>query len=540
MIEVSPGGTATVQVRAVNAGDIVDDFEVSVIGADHPGITGTVERASLLPNREQTLPISIRVGGNGGAPPAGTSVVGIRVSSLSNPSVVRVEELRVTVAASAGASMSVEPELVKGGASARLNVVVANVGNVPLDVALRGHDPEGVVDFRFTPRSLSLPPGSRAGAAALVSAPRPFSGLDHRRLLTVHADGAPVPLACSATFVQRPRLSQGAVRVLGAALALAVVAGSLVAVFLANRDEGSEIATTGSPGSGQSTTGAGTGTSVAGSDEASTSTTAQAEQVSVPDTVGLSQIEAATALAQSGLVAGQPVESTSDTIDEGLVIATMPPGGTLLDPGTEVTLVVSSGPQPPPPVEVPDVVGSDEAAAKATIGSACEPSPCLMATITRDFSDQVAEGLVLSQNPAAGETVDTGSAVTVVVSLGPEIQETTETPATPFVGTWLNQDASTGGNTRFEIDEAGGAVVVHAYGKCHPSDCDWGIEVGEVDGPQATVAWDQGFVERTMTMDLLDDGRLEVSTEHRYADGRPDRSDEAFFVRMQALRSASG
>jgi hypothetical protein len=105
-----------------------------------------------------------------------------------------------------------------------------------------------------------------------------------------------------------------------------------------------------------------------------------------------------------------------------------------------------------------------------------------------------------------------------------------------LVGTWINQDPNTGGNTRFEIDEAGGAVVVHAFGKCHPTDCDWGLEVGEVDGSRATLTWDQGFVEREMVMELLDDGRLLVTTEHHYADGRPDRSDEATFVRSLALR----
>jgi hypothetical protein len=74
-------------------------------------------------------------------------------------------------------------------------------------------------------------------------------------------------------------------------------------------------------------------------------------------------------------------------------------------------------------------------------------------------------------------------------------------------------------------------VAVHAYGKCHPTDCDWETELGTVSGSTASLVWDQGFVVRDMAMELLDETRMKVTTFHRYTDSRPDRLDEAFFVR---------
>ena len=46
-----------------------------------------------------------------------------------------------------------------------------------------------------------------------------------------------------------------------------------------------------------------------------------------------------------------------------------------------------------------------------------------------------------------------------------------------FAGTWKNTDRNTGGITTLRIKVDGLDVRVHAWGKCHPKDCDWG-EIG--------------------------------------------------------------
>ena len=49
-----------------------------------------------------------------------------------------------------------------------------------------------------------------------------------------------------------------------------------------------------------------------------------------------------------------------------------------------------------------------------------------------------------------------------------------------FIGKFKNIDAATAGNTTLEITGGGSVVKVHAWGKCSPSDCDWGTVPGYV------------------------------------------------------------
>lgn len=69
-------------------------------------------------------------------------------------------------------------------------------------------------------------------------------------------------------------------------------------------------------------------------------------------------------------------------------------------------------------VEVPLVEGETEAAATATL----EGLGLVVAT-TEEYSETVAAGLVISQDPAAETLVDPGSTVNLVISLGPEEAE---------------------------------------------------------------------------------------------------------------------
>ena len=132
--------------------------------------------------------------------------------------------------------------------------------------------------------------------------------------------------------------------------------------------------------------------------------------VSVPDVVGNDQATAVGSIEALGLVANVTT-AHSDTVAEGLVISQNPVGGTGVAPGSTVDVVVSLGPAP---VSVPDVVGNDQATAVGSIEALG-----LVANVTTAYSDTVAEGLVISQDPVGDTGVAPGSAVTVSVSLGP-------------------------------------------------------------------------------------------------------------------------
>jgi hypothetical protein len=55
-----------------------------------------------------------------------------------------------------------------------------------------------------------------------------------------------------------------------------------------------------------------------------------------------------------------------------------------------------------------------------------------------------------------------------------------------FAGTWNNVDTNTGGITKLSISTSGSTANVHAWGKCHPTDCDWETVPAFAFGPGAS------------------------------------------------------
>jgi serine/threonine-protein kinase len=132
-------------------------------------------------------------------------------------------------------------------------------------------------------------------------------------------------------------------------------------------------------------------------------------QATVPDVTNLPGAQARRALEKSGFHVLTQREA-SDTIDRGRATRTSPPGGSLAERKSNVTLYLSSGPAQ---VTVPDVSGQSESSATAELSNAG-----LRTDITEEESDQAA-GTVLRQDPAAGTRVAKGTTVTVVVAKTP-------------------------------------------------------------------------------------------------------------------------
>ncbi len=103
-------------------------------------------------------------------------------------------------------------------------------------------------------------------------------------------------------------------------------------------------------------------------------------------------------------------EARTDTT-EGSVIRTEPPGGAVVEPGSEVTLYVAAAPDP---VEVPDV-------ANLTLEEASEQlaaSYLIAGEVVTETSQAVKAGRIIRSDPSSGEMVDAGSDVILVVSSG--------------------------------------------------------------------------------------------------------------------------
>jgi eukaryotic-like serine/threonine-protein kinase len=125
-----------------------------------------------------------------------------------------------------------------------------------------------------------------------------------------------------------------------------------------------------------------------------------------PDLIGETEATATSELQGLGFnVATQQVDSTKP---QGTVVDTNPKPGSSVQRGSQVTLLVSKGPQT---AFVPDVRGFAVALAVQTIRAAGFKA----VTQSQDVSDQGQDGIVLSESPEQNTQATIGSPVTITV-----------------------------------------------------------------------------------------------------------------------------
>lgn len=136
----------------------------------------------------------------------------------------------------------------------------------------------------------------------------------------------------------------------------------------------------------------------------------------VPSVTGQTFEDASTALDKAKLQVTR-IDESSTTVAEGVVLRTDPEAGTTVAPNFTVKVYVSSGQVS---VAVPDVTRMAEADAIATLKAA----KLTYGTSTLSYSPDLAQGVVISSDPAAGATVAggkpirEGSTVNLIVSNG--------------------------------------------------------------------------------------------------------------------------
>jgi serine/threonine-protein kinase len=134
--------------------------------------------------------------------------------------------------------------------------------------------------------------------------------------------------------------------------------------------------------------------------------------VALPGVTGRPEADARATLEGAGF----EVAVSSDfheQVPAGTVAGQDPAEGEKVRPGSQVHLLVSRGPRP---VTVPNVVGKTYDEATKSLADRH-----LGVKRAEDFSDSVPAGEVIRQDPVAGEEAPRDSAVTVVVSRGPDV-----------------------------------------------------------------------------------------------------------------------
>jgi eukaryotic-like serine/threonine-protein kinase len=129
----------------------------------------------------------------------------------------------------------------------------------------------------------------------------------------------------------------------------------------------------------------------------------------VPDgLVGMSLIDARTALAAAGLVISKTEAAPSDEV-QGTVLTVTPEAGSKIIAGSGVVLTIASG-----EVEVPNLIGIEAIQAKTLLIQA--------GFLVREFNDYdsaQAVGVVIRQAPDAGTTQTIGKPVTITINKAP-------------------------------------------------------------------------------------------------------------------------
>ncbi|WP_125777437.1 Stk1 family PASTA domain-containing Ser/Thr kinase [Antribacter gilvus] len=132
--------------------------------------------------------------------------------------------------------------------------------------------------------------------------------------------------------------------------------------------------------------------------------------------VGKMQDAASRALQDAGFMLGTATSTNDDAIPEGQVMAVSGPEGAVeegasLERGTTLTLTVSAG---PPPVAVPQVVGTAVEVARKTLEDLG-----LRVEVIEEASNDHEAGHVVAQDPENSTQVRRGDPVTLLVSTGP-------------------------------------------------------------------------------------------------------------------------
>lgn len=181
------------------------------------------------------------------------------------------------------------------------------------------------------------------------------------------------------------------------------------------------------------------------------------EPIVVPDVSGLSPAAAEIAIRNAGFTVGTVTQVHSDTVAEGNVTSQEPAGGTRAVPSDRpddrIKLWVSLGPSH---VSVPFVIGQTEEEAEESL----ESVDLVAGDPTYAYSDTIAEGLIVSQDPSAGPPlVERGSTVALIVSLGVE-----PLPVPTVTGLGLSESEAVaaleaGGMTAGQISEVYDALI---------------------------------------------------------------------------------
>jgi len=221
---VEPGGETACEIQVRNAGSVVDQFTVDIVGFARDWAVIEPPTINLFPGAEATARVVFR-------PPrspqvqAGPVPFGVRVLSREDPRGSVVEEGVVEVAPFSDLKTELVPSRARGRRSAKYQLAVDNNGNRPVSAEVVAVDPENELKIRVDPPTLVAEPGTTTLVRTRVTPNKRFlkgTPQTHPFQLLVVPDGGEASTS-DGVMTQEQLLPKWLVPALAALAALAVV-----------------------------------------------------------------------------------------------------------------------------------------------------------------------------------------------------------------------------------------------------------------------------------------------------------------------------
>jgi len=225
VLAAEPGQEAVCAVNIRNAGRVVDQFTVDVVGDAGAWAVAEPPAVNVIPGETATVTVRFAPPRSSEVP-AGQVHFGIRVTSSEDPAGSVVEEGTIDVLPFADVTGEMVPAKVEASSKANFEVAVDNHGNYPVAVGLRPFDPEDDLDFRLERTQLDLAQGTAAFVRMRVKPRRRFlrgQPQRHPFRVLVAAEGLE-PFPVEGTLVQRQLLPKWLLPLLAALLVVALAA----------------------------------------------------------------------------------------------------------------------------------------------------------------------------------------------------------------------------------------------------------------------------------------------------------------------------
>jgi hypothetical protein len=241
-VEVAPGGEAHVSVTVRNAGDVVTELEVMVLGeaarwADvSPAVVSLLTVAAGPQQAEASVNVTFRPP-RPPAAPAGEVHFGIRAVSREGRDECAVEEGVLVVAAVQGLETELRPVGRRGRRSGNVGLVLRNTGTVPMTVAVRAADAADRLRFAVGPPTIDVPAGETR-TVYIAARPRETiwfgKAVEHQFTVSYRVRGAEAADQRTAVYEQRPAIPKWLIIVL---LLIVLGLAALVAWLFLNAPE---------------------------------------------------------------------------------------------------------------------------------------------------------------------------------------------------------------------------------------------------------------------------------------------------------------